>query len=82
MCVCVCVCVCARMHVFHASNTNSTKLPSKATQVFSLLPVCISQSHVLEMPTQVEFKSLSSTTEWSGSYAQREGGRRLGRAAE
>lgn len=42
------------VRVFNASNPNSTKLPSKATQVFSLLPTYISQPHVLEMPTQVE----------------------------
>lgn len=68
----VCVCLCACAHVFNASNTNSTKLPSKATQVFPLLPTCISQPHVLEMPTQVELQVPFQKLEQSGSYVQRE----------
>lgn len=82
----MCVCVCVRTQMCNASNTNSIKSPSKATQVFCLPPTCFSQSHILEMPTWLnvpfwnsrtgrEFSSeMGKVIGWKKCHTQSDGG--------
>lgn len=64
--------------MLNVGNTNSTKLTSKATQVFCRLPARIAQPCILVMPTQVEANEAlfqSSSAQWellSEGRAQKE----------